>query len=103
MANEEYKQNTLRGGWERWNLCGMAPSPGYTGKSEDRLGGFQPGEEGQGPGLHGNRGGGLDTHPHGNGGGVGSLGDRTGVSTGKCFRREPKSRAPRKVPGPGRV
>lgn len=38
------------------NLSGIAQD--YTAKSEDRLGGgghYETGEEGQGPGLHGNR------------------------------------------------
>lgn len=49
------------------------PSPGLHRKTPRQAGGYELGEEGQGPGLHGNREGGLDTHPHGNGGGVGSL------------------------------
>lgn len=73
MANEKYKQSTLERRLVKGTCLGQSPVQGYTEKPEVRLGGSKPGEEGQGPDLHGNRGGGLDTHPHGNGGGVGSL------------------------------
>lgn len=74
MANEEYKRSTPEKRLGKGTWLGELPARGDTEKPEDRLGGgSKPDEEGQGPGLHGNRGGGLDTHPHGNGGGVGSL------------------------------
>lgn len=44
-ANEGDQTAPRRGGWER----NGSSQPGLPGKSEDRLGGSDPGEEGQGP------------------------------------------------------
>ena len=73
VANEKYKRSTLKRSLGKGTCLGWSPVKGYPKTPEVRLGGSKPREEGQGPDLHGNRGGGLDTHPHGNGGGVGSL------------------------------
>lgn len=102
MANE-YKRSTLKRRLGKGTCLGKSPVKGYTKKPEVRLGGSKPGEEGQGPDLHGNRGGGWILIPMETEKGWGPYGNRSGVPTGKCFRRKPKSRASREVPSPGRV
>lgn len=72
MANE-YKQSTPERRLGKGTCVGQLPGRATRKNQKTSWGVSKRCEEGQGPGLHGNRGGGLDTHPHGNGGGVGSL------------------------------
>lgn len=102
MANEEYTQSTLRGDWEKQPVWDSS-QPRRQGKIRTGLGAPSQAKRGRVRVSMETGEGGEIPIPMETEEGWGPYGDRTGVSTGKCFRREPKSRAPRKVPGPGCV
>lgn len=71
MANEEYTQSTLRGDCEKQPVWDSS-QPRRHGKIRTGLGAPSQAKRGR-VRVSMETGGGLDTHPHGNGGGVGSL------------------------------
>lgn len=104
VANEEYKRSTPEKRLGKGTWLGELPARDDTEKPEDRLGGA-PSRTKRGRvrvSMETGEGGWIPI-PMETEEGWGPYGDPTGVSTGKCFRREPKPSAPRAAPSPGRV